>query len=179
MRLPSPVLVSQIWPSMLVTCQLVWHVRTLRLIVQWIRCVIKYPFPWKHITTLWIWAHFPPTRLKSLVSPPDFPATILLGRVTFTESIQNLWNPQKDKNQNKNIHHMKIKENVYSKETGLKQKKDSRNKAKSLQNLTKRLPYLQLHLQDLALHIWLELLAHGDHDLSLHGFAECYVHCRG
>lgn len=88
MGLPSPVLIPHIRPSMLVTCQLVWHVRTLRLIVQWIWGIIKYPFARKHITPLW--TNPPPTRFHSRVSPPDFPPAVLPRSIAFAKSIQHL-----------------------------------------------------------------------------------------
>lgn len=87
MGLPSPVLIPQIRPAMLVASQLVGHVWTLRLIVQWIRSVIKNPFAWKHITLLR--PHFPTTWLRFPAIPRDFPATVIFRSIALTESIQN------------------------------------------------------------------------------------------
>lgn len=88
MGLPSPVLVTQIIPPMLVARQLVRHVRTLRFLIQRIRSVIEYPFARKHVTaprTL-----FPATGLRPPLRPLNFPATVLSCRVASTESIKNL-----------------------------------------------------------------------------------------
>lgn len=92
--LPPPILVPQIRPPMLVTRQLVRHVRTLRLLVQWIRGIIKHPFARSHVASLR--CHSPPLTVIT-VNPSDFPTTIVSGGVALTESIQNLWN-QTNKN---------------------------------------------------------------------------------
>lgn len=89
MGLPSPILIPQIRPSMLVTRQLVRHVRALRLIVQRIRRIIKHPFAGKHVTALQTLSPASVLR-RGMVSPRNFPTTVLSGGVACTESVQNL-----------------------------------------------------------------------------------------
>lgn len=74
---------------MLVTRQLVRHVRTLRLLIQRTRSVIEHPFARKHVTGLRPLS--PATGLRLTVRRPlNFPATVVSGGVASTESIKNL-----------------------------------------------------------------------------------------
>lgn len=93
-RLPPPILVAQIRPAMLVTSQLVRHVWAVRFLVQRIGIIIKHPFAWEHVTALQSLS--PVTVPRLTVSPRNFPTTVLFGGVACTESIQNLWNSQKN-----------------------------------------------------------------------------------
>ena len=88
MGLPPPILVIQIIPPMLVTRQLVRHVRTFRLLIQRIRSVIEYPFARKHVTALRTLS--PANGFSRASRPLNFPATVLSGSVASTKSIKNL-----------------------------------------------------------------------------------------
>lgn len=87
MRLPSPILVVQIRPPMLVASQLVRHVWAFRLAVHRKRHVVEHPSPRKHIAPLQI-NPSSTGRLRGL-TPPDRPPTVLSRGVASTKSIQD------------------------------------------------------------------------------------------
>lgn len=86
-RLPSPILITQILPPKLLTSQLVRHETAFLLLVQRIRPIIKHPLPGKQIT--------PRTRLLATIPtrrhrrrPPVFgpPSTLITTHINSSNN---------------------------------------------------------------------------------------------